>query len=111
MSDGIIDWSRIAELRDEIGSDDFDEIVALFLAEAEESLALLAGDLPPDRMAIALHALKGSALNLGFQALAAICAEAEAVAGTGTVPDVATIAAMWDASLRAFRSGRPAAAA
>jgi HPt (histidine-containing phosphotransfer) domain-containing protein len=111
MSDTIIDWTRIAELRDEIGSDDFDEIVALFLSEAEESLVLLAGDHPPARMATAIHALKGSALNLGFHALSTLCAEAEAVAGTGAMPNVAAITTAWHASRQAFLSGRPAAAA
>lgn len=111
MSDTIIDWSRIAELQEEIGSDDFDEIVALFLAEAEESLSLLLGDHPPALLATAIHALKGSALNLGFHALSTLCAEAEAVAGTGTMPDVTAITATWRASRQAFLAGRPAAAA
>ena len=35
----MIDWERVAELKDEVGDDDFAEIADLFLAEVEEQLA------------------------------------------------------------------------
>ena len=106
----MIDWTRVAELRSEIGEDDFTEVIVLFLEEADEVIARLRlGD--RTRLAHDLHFLKGSALNLGFRALSTLCAEAEAVAGTGTIPDVSAITATWQASRQAFLSGRPAAAA
>ena len=32
----MIDWNRISTLRDEVGAEDFDEVVELFLDEVEE---------------------------------------------------------------------------
>ena len=32
----MIDWSRVNELRDEVGAEDFEEVVELFLEEVEE---------------------------------------------------------------------------
>jgi HPt (histidine-containing phosphotransfer) domain-containing protein len=107
----MIDWARINDLRDEVGRDDFGEIVALFLAEADESVALLVSDQPPDRLAKLLHALKGSALNLGFEALAALCAGAEALAAAGGVPDISAISEIYARSRAAFESGWAAVAA
>ena len=70
----MIDWSRVTELRDEIGAEDFLEVVDLFLSEVGEQVTALefspVCDLPD-----ALHAIRGSALNLGFSALAALCVE------------------------------------
>lgn len=34
----MIDWARIIELHDEIGADDFNEVVELFLSEVEERI-------------------------------------------------------------------------
>ena len=74
----MIDWKRVEELRDEVGSEDFAEIAVLFLSEIEEA----AGDLPAitdsTARSEALHGMKGSAMNLGFQALAEICKAGEA---------------------------------
>ena len=71
----MVDWERVRALRDEIGAEDFDEVVALFLEEADPAIAALSGEgrAGPD----ALHFLKGAALNLGFAALADHCAAAE----------------------------------
>lgn len=72
-------WSRVEELRDEVGKDDFDEVVELFLSEVEAALARLADN--STNAAEELHFVKGSALNLGFRGLAMACATAE------TAPD------------------------
>ena len=37
----MIDWARVSELRDEVGAEDFDEVVELFLEEVEEAIAAL----------------------------------------------------------------------
>ena len=33
----MIDWGRVAELRDEVGAENFSEVVCLFLEEADEA--------------------------------------------------------------------------
>ena len=72
-----VNWARIRELRDEIGPDDFDEVVELFLAEVEGALEQLScSQDPPDEAEY--HFIKSSALNLGFDGLAALCARGEA---------------------------------
>ncbi|SDE39257.1 Hpt domain-containing protein [Salipiger thiooxidans] len=80
----MIDWSRVAELRDEIGAEDFQEVVDLFLDEVAGALAELqeaAED--PGELEARLHFLKGSALNLGFAALSELCHHGETAARRG----------------------------
>jgi histidine phosphotransfer protein HptB len=80
----MIDWARVAQLREEIGADDFDEVAELFLMEVEDTLSRLdnaSNDLP--QMQELLHFLKGSALNLGFRDVCEICSKGEADAGNG----------------------------
>ena len=61
----MIDWPRVTELREEVGAEDFGEVVEIFLEEVEEVIGKLEGG---DRGQLEqdLHFLKGSALNLGF---------------------------------------------
>lgn len=82
----MIEWSRIDELRDEIGAEDFEEVVSLFLSEVEERLQILAPDKPVDQSEEDLHFLKGSALNLGFRRLAALCQTGESTTAQGQPP-------------------------
>jgi HPt (histidine-containing phosphotransfer) domain-containing protein len=81
----MIDWGRVKELRDEIGADDFGEVVALFLEEADEVIARIAPTLGAKALEADLHFLKGAALNLGFADLAALCQEGERRAASGDV--------------------------
>ena len=37
----MIDWARVSELRHEVGAEDFDEVVELFLEEVDEAIAAL----------------------------------------------------------------------
>lgn len=67
----LVDWSRVHELRAEIGDDGFAEVVTMFLDESDAAVAQAANGLTPE----ALHFLKGAALNLGFADLAAACNE------------------------------------
>ena len=62
-------------LRDEVGAEDFDEVLELFLEEVEETLGHL-GDAGRS-IEHDLHFLKGSALNLGFTETARLCIEGE----------------------------------
>ena len=81
----MIDWDRVLELRSEIGPDDFDEVVSLFLEEADEAIARLSVDGGAKALAADLHFLKGAALNLGFDTLSALCEDGERRAGAGDV--------------------------
>lgn len=101
----MIDWTRVAELADEIGADDMDDVLGLFFEEAEDTLAALTTGLPPDRLAAALHFLKGSALNLGFSDLARACETGEGAIRDGRAPDAAGIATLYAASRRALEQG------
>lgn len=104
----MIDWSRVDDLKGEIGADDFAEVVALFLDEADEVVARLTAGPDPSRIEAELHFLKGSALNLGLAALAQLCQEGEkaAAAGQAAGVDLAAVVACYGASRQAFEGGR-----
>lgn len=82
----MINWSRVNELREEVGQEDFDEVVTLFLSEVEERLEemIIAARNSEDDM----HFLKGSALNLGFVQLAELCQKGETMASSGSAPTI-----------------------
>lgn len=101
----MIDWRQLGTLREEVGAEDFDEIVQMFLEEVEEALTRL-GDGPD--LAADLHFLKGSALNLGFVDLSQLCALAETRAITGGAVDTSAVCQVFDASKSAFLDGLPA---
>lgn len=100
----MIDWERVAELRDEIGPGDFGEVVELFLEEVEAVLHRLRDDPQPAQYEEDFHFLKGSALNLGFGEFGALCFSAEkaAAAGRGDSVDVGGILAAYESSKAAF---------
>lgn len=106
--DVMINWSRLDELVSEIGTDAIDEVVALFLDEADEVIARL-----PQPQAVAtreadLHFLKGAALNLGFDDLSHLCDAGERnPAGA----DLAAIVSAYAQSRAALVAGLAARAA
>jgi len=112
----MIDWKRVAELREEIGADGFVEVADMFLDEADGAVQALVTGLPAEEVEGQLHFLKGSALNLGLSELAAICQEGErkAAAGQGAAVDTAQVAAIYRASrarlLRGFSVDQAGAA-
>ena len=55
----MIDWERVKELRGEIGDDDFAEVAAMFLEEADEAVGRLVPGLTANAMEADLHFLKG----------------------------------------------------
>lgn len=80
----MIDWSRVDELVDEIGAEDFGEVVALFLEEVETAIAQLEScDGNPVVTEEQMHFLKGAALNIGFETLAHLCQNGERCAAQG----------------------------
>lgn len=98
----MIDWDRVAQLREEVGPEAFGEVVELFLDEVDEVTGRLQRAADPDRLRDDLHFLKGSALNLGFRDLGAMCHEAERLAVAGGLPAVAPVLACFAASRAAF---------
>ncbi|MBW6416267.1 Hpt domain-containing protein [Celeribacter sp. PS-C1] len=79
----MIDWNRVEELRDEVGSDDFEEVVELFLEEVDEAITRMQTQPDDSRLEQDLHFLKGSSLNLGFAAFSTLCFEGETAARQG----------------------------
>lgn len=108
----MIDWDRVEELRAEIGADDFDEVVALFLEEADEVIARLSGAAGSGALEADLHFLKGAALNLGFDALAELCQDGERQAAEGSADvDVEQVRQAYHSSRAQFSSGGAKASA
>lgn len=79
----MIDWDRVAELREDIGTESFAEVIEIFLGEVGTVIAGLSPDKSAKTLAEELHFLKGSALNIGFGRLAELCAKGEGMAVSG----------------------------
>ncbi|RPE64701.1 Hpt domain-containing protein [Pacificibacter maritimus] len=84
----MIDWDRVIELRNEVGSDDFDEVVDLFLNEVDEVIERLRAGSDRSQLESDLHFLKGSCLNLGFATFSTLCQRGESMAASGMASDV-----------------------
>lgn len=74
----MIDWDRVHALREEVGPEDFEEVVELFLEEVDAEIEMLADVAQGAPLGEKLHFLKGSALSLGFARFSAICQQNEA---------------------------------
>ena len=100
----MIDWQRVCELRDEIGAEDFADVVELFLDEVETNIAPLRGDPETSGLEALLHFLKGSALNLGFSSFSDLCQAGETSASRGQYDliDLSAIVASYDTSRHEF---------
>ena len=73
----MIDWKRVITLRDEVGAEDFNEVVDLFLEEVDEVIPRLTTHQDSIALAADLHFLKGSAQGLGFLAFSDLCQTGE----------------------------------
>ncbi|MEX5727988.1 HPt (histidine-containing phosphotransfer) domain-containing protein [Rhodovulum iodosum] len=73
----MIDWKQVADLRDEVGEDAFEEVVSLFLEEVDGVIARLVIAPAAATLADDLHFIRGSAVNLGFEAFCDVCRAAE----------------------------------
>lgn len=82
----MVDWSRVKDLRSEVGSDDFEEIIAMFLEETDAVIAGITKAKSTRSLESELHFLKGSALNIGLASFARLCQQGEKVASSGTLP-------------------------
>lgn len=75
----MIDWQQIKQLEEDIGPEDFSDVVILFLEEVDSTVEELK-TAPPEsaeELAPVLHFLKGSAYNLGFREFGDYCSDGE----------------------------------
>lgn len=100
----MIDWKRVAQLRDEVGPDDFAEVVELFLEEVDEVITRLPAAEDARTLESELHFLKGSALNLGFERFGQMCQEGERQAARNALAglEIEPIRDCYAESRRAF---------
>jgi len=103
----MIDWTRVAELRDEIGAEDFDEVIEIFLEEVNDVIDRLRAEGTHSDLEGKLHFLKGSALNLGFRDFSNLCQQGESAAAAGNLAaiDLPATIASFDRSKTEFLSG------
>jgi HPt (histidine-containing phosphotransfer) domain-containing protein len=106
----MIDWQRVKELREEVGAEDFGEVVDLFLEEVEEVIDKLRSIQDRSQLEQDLHFLKGSALSLGFQQFSMSCQDGErrSAEGAAAEVDLGAIIAGFEQSKTVFVSELPA---
>ncbi len=103
----MIDWKRVTDLRDEIGAQEFDEVVELFLEEVETMMSRLRERPDPATFEEDMHFLKGCAINLGFRRFAQLCLAGETLASSGGANqlDLAEVLECYEVSRAEFLSG------
>lgn len=87
MSAGILNTELLEELKD-VMEDGFGDLIHTYLSDSYSRLDALEkalADENPARFREFSHAFKGSSANLGAEALAAICYEAEKMGSTGNL--------------------------
>lgn len=109
----MIDWDRVSELRDEVGAEDFLEVVEMFLDEVNEEIDTITDEMTAQELEAKLHFLKGSALNLGLKTFAEMCRVGEDMARQGELHgiDRTAIVTCYHASIEAFENALPSNAA
>ena len=109
----MIDWQRVNVLREEVGAEDFDEVVDLFLEEVESVMERLRTTPEMSTLEEDLHFLKGSALSLGFASFSAHCQTGENLSAEGKpgTVDLAAILTSYDTSRQQFLAELPTALA
>lgn len=100
----MIDWGQVKSLRDEVGQEDFDEVVELFLKEVEEVVERLKVSPDISNLEEDMHFLKGSAMNLGFESFSKLCQVGENLSAKGHADelDVGSVLACYDTSKTVF---------
>ena len=100
----MIDWSRVRQLQDEVGANEFEEVVQIFLDEVQETIDRLHQDTDRAEFEQNMHFLKGSALSLGFDRFFKLCQDAErnAAAGKASDVDLPAILTVYDDSKTVF---------
>jgi len=105
-----MDWTRLDELRAEVGSEALGEVLALFLEETDDMALRLAGGGNRATLGDDLHFMKGAALNLGFDKLADACRAAETVlrADGPEAVDISTILDSYSVAKAELHAREPA---
>ena len=101
----MINWKQVNELRQEVGEEDFEEVVELFLEEVQEVVDDLRADTTEaSTLESKMHFLKGSALNLGFEEFSSLCAQGEKNAALGAVErsEIDAVISSYEASKAVF---------
>ena len=102
----MVDWSRVKELRNEVGDEDFNEILSMFLDETDAVIRRLPDAKTAKEIEGELHFLKGGALNIGMARFAALCQVGEKRAAEGrTDVDLAEIETVYAESRSALLAG------
>ena len=103
----MICWDRVNELRGEVGSEDFLEVVDIFLEEVDEVIERLRSATDRASLESELHFLKGSSLNLGFKALGQLCSHGEKLARNNDLDalDTSEIFRTYEQSMAEFLAG------
>ena len=103
----MIDWLQIKALRDDVGAEDFEEVVEIFIEEVAEIVERLRSNPQLDTLGADLHAVKGSALNLGFTHFADLCQTGETLASEGRAEEIVLqpILGSFETRREAFLSG------
>ena len=102
----MIDWTRIDELKEELGEEDFAEVFDIFLDEVQESVDSLEGVAQGAPLAAILHSVKGNAVTVGFVELAKLAGEGEQRAERNETVDTRPISTMHVSSKAAYAAGR-----
>ncbi|TMV07178.1 Hpt domain-containing protein [Ruegeria sediminis] len=99
----MIHWPTVEQLRNEVGAEEFVEVLQIFFEEVSETFAQMRAD--PDRAQLErnLHFLKGSAVSLGFQTFSRLCQDGERMSASGSAGAVDL-----DAIVTAFEESRSA---
>jgi HPt (histidine-containing phosphotransfer) domain-containing protein len=84
----MIDWERVKTLCDEVGADEFDEVIELFLEEVDDVIDRLQTAPDLNTLEDDLHFLKGSALGLGFRSFSTLCQAGETLSAKGKAAEV-----------------------
>ena len=105
----MIDWTRVKVLRDEVGAEDFGEVVELFLEEVDEVTTRLRAATDTSALEADLHFLKGSAMSLGFSAFSELCqaGETQSAQGLSDAVDLQRLLTSYDISKEAFLTKLP----
>ena len=104
----MINWDQVKQLEEDIGAEDFGDVVVMFIEEVDEAVDNLrpSPTLEGEAMSSAMHFLKGSAANLGFKDFSEYCATGEKLAESGASGDVdlANVVRLYDESKQHFLS-------
>lgn len=98
---GLINAARIRELIDDFGAEDFADVVEVFLEEVDQVIDRLSGG-DRSQLAADMHFLKGSALNLGLDPFADLCARLEEAEGSVEQADLVELLGLYRRSRAEF---------